>query len=54
MSNHINEILFALTDAEVEFIVGGGVAAVLHGVEPVTLDIDLALDMEPANVEKFL
>ena len=54
MSNHINEILFALTDAEVEFIIGGGVAAVLHGVERVTLDIDLALDMEPANVEKFL
>ena len=54
MSNHINEILFALADAEVEFVVGGGVAAVLHGVERVTLDIDLALDMEPANVEKFL
>jgi hypothetical protein len=54
MSNYINEILFALTDAEVEFIVGGGVAAVLHGVERVTLDIDLALNMEPANVEKFL
>src|SRR5438045_9286974 len=54
MSNHINEILFALTDAEVEFVIGGGVAAVLHGVERVTLDIDLALDMDPANVEKFL
>ena len=54
MSNHINEILFALTDAEVEFVVGGGVAAVLHGVERVTLDIDLALDMDPANVENFL
>src|SRR5262245_55136988 len=54
MSNHINEILFALTDAQVEFVVGGGVAAVLHGVERVTLDIDLALDMDPVNVEKFL
>lgn len=54
MSNHINQILFALTDAKVEFVVGGGVAAVLHGVERVTLDIDLALDMDPANVEKFL
>jgi hypothetical protein len=54
MNNHINEILFALTDAEVEFVVGGGVAAVLHGVERVTLDIDLALDMDPSNVEKFL
>lgn len=35
-------------------VVGGGVAAVLHGVERVTLDIDLALDMDPVNVEKFL
>ena len=41
MSNHINEILFALADEGVEFILGGGVAAVLHGVERVTLDIDL-------------
>ena len=54
MSNHINEILFALTDAQVEFVVGGGVAAVLHGVERVTLYIHLALDMDPANVKKFL
>lgn len=54
MSNHINEILFALTDAQVEFIVGGGVAGVLHGVERVTLDVDVALNMEPANLEKFL
>lgn len=54
MSNHINEILFALTDAKVDFIVGGGVASVLHGVERVTLDVDLALNMDPANVEKFL
>src|SRR5262249_41911672 len=29
-------------------------AAVLHGVERVTLDIDLALDMDPVNVENFL
>jgi predicted nucleotidyltransferase len=54
MSNHINEILLALADARVDFVVGGGVAAVLHGVERVTLDVDLALNMEPANVEKFL
>jgi hypothetical protein len=54
MSNHINEILFALVDAEVDFVIGGGVAAVLHGVERVTLDVDLALNMEPANVGKFL
>ncbi len=54
MSNHINEILFALADEGVEFILGGGVAAVLHGVERVTLDIDLALKMEETNLKKFL
>ncbi len=54
MSNHINEILFALADEGVEFVVGGGVAAVLHGVERVTLDIDLALRMNEPNMEKFL
>jgi predicted nucleotidyltransferase len=54
VTNHISEILLALTDAEVRFIVGGGVAAVLHGVERSTLDVDLALDMAPANVERFL
>ena len=54
MSNHINEILFALTDAKVEFVLGGGVAAVLHGVERVTLDVDVALKMDAPNLEKFL
>ena len=29
-------------------------AAVLHGVERVTLDIDLALRMNEPNMEKFL
>lgn len=54
MSNHINEILFALADEGVEFIVAGGVAAVLHGVERVTLDVDLAVRMNETNMEKFL
>lgn len=54
MTNHITEILLALADRQVDFVVGGGVAAVLHGVERVTLDLDLALNLEAANVEKFL
>jgi hypothetical protein len=54
MSNHINEILFALADAKIDFVIGGGVAAVLHGVERVTLDVDLALNMEPENIGKFI
>ena len=60
MSNHINEILFALTDAEVEFIVGGGVAAVLHGVERVIAEkggpglLFVDLDRPLRHVEIFL
>lgn len=48
------EILRALSTAGVDFIIGGGVACVLHGVERVTMDVDLAVHMEPGNVEKFI
>jgi len=48
------EILAALTRARVDFIVGGGVACVLHGVERVTMDVDLAVSMLPANLPAFL
>ena len=53
MRNHIKELLFALSDGGVRYIIGGGVAAVLHGVERVTLDVDIALDFDPANLERF-
>ena len=36
------------------FIVCGGVAAVLHGVERLTIDIDLAISMSRDNLENFL
>ncbi|CAM2915591.1 nucleotidyl transferase AbiEii/AbiGii toxin family protein [Rariglobus hedericola] len=48
------EILKALTDARVDFIVGGGVACVLHGVERVTMDIDLSVHMVPDNLREFI
>jgi len=54
MRNHIKEILFALSDGGVEYIVGGGVAAVLHGVERVTLDIDIALNLTAENLGRFI
>lgn len=53
MRNHLKEILFALTDAGVAYVIGGGVAAVLHGVERVTLDLDLAVEMTPENLARF-
>ncbi|HEY8241636.1 MAG TPA: hypothetical protein VIH35_09325, partial [Kiritimatiellia bacterium] len=53
MQNHLKEILFTLKDDGVEFIIGGGVAAVLHGVERVTMDLDIAIDLSPDNIERF-
>jgi hypothetical protein len=51
---HYEEILAALVDADVDFIVGGGVACVLHGVERVTMDVDIAVAADPANFARFL
>jgi hypothetical protein len=52
--NHLIEILCALSDHQVDYVVAGGVAMVLHGVERMTLDIDVALSLEPDNLRRFL
>jgi hypothetical protein len=52
--NPYAEILSALTQARVDFIIGGGVACVLHGAERVTMDVDLAVLMHPSNLGRFL
>ena len=44
----------ALAEAGVRFVVCGGVAAVLHGVERLTLDLDLAVDMETTNLQRMI
>lgn len=53
MHNHFTEILLALVDAGVEYVVGGGVAAVLHGVERVTLDLDISVNMTGSNLDRL-
>lgn len=52
--DHLTEILVGLADRKVDFVVGGGVAAVLHGVERVTMALDVAVRREPANLRRFL
>jgi len=52
--NPYHDILKSLAAAEIDFIVGGGVACVLHGVERVTMDIDVAVHMQPVNLGKFI
>ena len=52
--SYLVETLCALVDHEVQFVVAGGVAVVLHGVERMTLDLDVAVSLERTNLERFL
>ncbi len=52
--NFLKEIIIALSENQVRFIIFGGVAIVLHGVERMTLDLDISLDMEQENLLRFL
>jgi len=51
---HHETILNALTDAGVEFIVGGGMACILQGVERLTMDVDVAVMMQEKNWERLV
>jgi len=54
MNNHIVEILCALVDARVRFVLAGGAACVVHGVERLTVDLDLSVDTEDGNLRRFV
>lgn len=54
MKNRFEEMMTRLADANVDFIVAGGVACVLQGVERVTLDLDLSVSFAPDNLNVFL
>ena len=43
-----------LGEAEIQFVVVGGVAAVLNGAPINTFDLDLVYSRDPANVERIL
>lgn len=47
-------IFKTLHDAEIRYVLIGGMAVVLHGYPRFTQDMDIVLDMEPGNAGKFL
>jgi predicted nucleotidyltransferase len=53
MQNFVEKVLEALTQAGVEFVVVGGVSAVLQGVPVVTQDLDLCYRRTPENVRRL-
>ena len=48
------QLLELLSRHEVDFIVVGGVAAILEGVPITTLDLDVVYDRSPENLERLL
>lgn len=53
-NNYLKEIITTLNDNNVDFIICGGVALVLHGVERMTMDLDLSVGMDTGNLTRFL
>ena len=47
------DILTALAQAQVRYLIVGGLAVNLHGVPRVTQDIDIIISVEPDNVQKL-
>lgn len=53
-NEYILDLIKDLVDNQVQFIVCGGVAIILQGVERMTMDLDLSLDMSKENLKRFL
>ena len=51
MIGDVERVLGALADADVQYLVVGGVAAVLHGHLRTTSDLDLVVGLERANIQ---
>ena len=54
MTTDYRSIFETLTDRGVDFLVIGGIAAVLHGAPIMTFDLDLVHSRDPANVDRIL
>ncbi|MDA0840027.1 MAG: hypothetical protein O3B01_06800 [Planctomycetota bacterium] len=53
LESYAEQILATLTEAEVEYLVVGGIAAVLQGATVVTQDIDICYRRTRENVDKL-
>jgi hypothetical protein len=54
VSGRVEWVLTALEEANVRYLVVGGVAVVLHGYLRTTLDLDLVLHLDRDNLERAL
>lgn len=52
--NHLFEIIDCMSRRNVDFIICGGVALVLHGIERMTVDLDLSVGIDEDNLRLFI
>ena len=48
-----SQLLQRIADAEIDFVIVGGFAAVTHGSSYVTRDVDLCLVLSQENIERL-
>ena len=48
------DLIRNLADAEIDFVLVGGLAVALHGYRRVTMDVDVVLAMTPENLRRFI
>lgn len=54
MQSYLVQLIKDLTIGGSRFVICGGVASVLHGVERLTLDLDISLDLTPENLGRTI
>ena len=52
MAFNVRQIFAALNDANVDYVVVGGLAVILHGYLRATADLDLAIGLSPDNARR--
>ncbi|MDY6967639.1 MAG: hypothetical protein SVR08_03135 [Spirochaetota bacterium] len=53
-NNYLLEMINDLFVNNIDFIIAGGVALVLHGIERMTLDLDISVSMTESNLNKLI
>ena len=54
MLNRLRDVFKSLQEFNVQYVVIGGIAAVLHGVPRATFNLDILIDATPENAQKLL
>ena len=47
-------LIKSLSDADIDFVLVGGLAVALHGYQRVTMDVDVVLAMQEDNLRRFI